>query len=613
MDKKINVEAEGGELILANNHGDHVIIPKDKRSEVNEHIKQGCNSCIDSIVDSLPIMDDYADNGTVIKGYFNKGRRKAGNLLDKTYNYARKVKREAMSAADNLYDQGKAVKRKVISETDDLYDQGKEYYNDVVNQVSTNVDNAKEQAGSLLQPYPKPEVTNIDIPNGIFDFSIVSDVVPTAYTKTSSISRNNYIYEGTDHRKCKPGDKECTAAITNYARNNEDYDFIKNANFRGDGWNMQTNMEEKGAHSITNVFSDLPIEEKKNMTPQQVIEYVNQKTSDSEYKQKLYNSIEPGDYVSLLYPSSDNFNRAKKDSGGKFLTTHGGDTIEEDGILYVRDNVDGEYHYRPLKDVIEGNDPDGVRISGAVKSEIGEESEYYEDPNMTLKDGVNKDNLLSKAALRASLAQNRNKDMLMKRNGWTEEEWKEMKILSKSIMWNESKFGSLDNNERYQSSIGNTPIGIIEEGLKDIGEWVGLGEESRTLGNIKFSNYYSDQELEDLGIKKLIDSDDHTLLETPELSGILVMEVLARNRKKFNKLLEGIPKKDLEQHKEVFKKLEYQSWNQGLDKIKINIERYKKSKDIEEFSAYFQDEDGNVDTKSYNYEIDMFNNYQEIN
>ena len=66
MNKKINIEAEGGELILRNKAGDHVIIPKNMRSTVKRMIDDDCHGCIDNYVNSLPIMKDYAEDGTVV-------------------------------------------------------------------------------------------------------------------------------------------------------------------------------------------------------------------------------------------------------------------------------------------------------------------------------------------------------------------------------------------------------------------------------------------------------------------------------------------------------------------------------------------------------------------
>ncbi len=66
MKQNINIEAEGLELILKNKAGDYVIIPKKYRTEVQGMIKDGCHSCIDKVVETLPVMSDYAEDGSLI-------------------------------------------------------------------------------------------------------------------------------------------------------------------------------------------------------------------------------------------------------------------------------------------------------------------------------------------------------------------------------------------------------------------------------------------------------------------------------------------------------------------------------------------------------------------
>lgn len=73
---KIKVEVEGKELALKNSHGDIVIIPKDKRVQVEQMIKDKCWSCVDRIVSVLPTMEDYAEDGTIVPGGDNKRRYK---------------------------------------------------------------------------------------------------------------------------------------------------------------------------------------------------------------------------------------------------------------------------------------------------------------------------------------------------------------------------------------------------------------------------------------------------------------------------------------------------------------------------------------------------------
>lgn len=64
--KKIEIEAEGSEIVIQNSAGDYAIIPKNKVKEVEEMIGSGCNSCIDAFVATLPTLKDYAQDGTTI-------------------------------------------------------------------------------------------------------------------------------------------------------------------------------------------------------------------------------------------------------------------------------------------------------------------------------------------------------------------------------------------------------------------------------------------------------------------------------------------------------------------------------------------------------------------
>ena len=60
-----NIEVEGGEIAIRNSHGDLAIIPKNKRNWVKQKLSEGCHSCIDSLVETLPIASQYAQDGSV--------------------------------------------------------------------------------------------------------------------------------------------------------------------------------------------------------------------------------------------------------------------------------------------------------------------------------------------------------------------------------------------------------------------------------------------------------------------------------------------------------------------------------------------------------------------
>lgn len=68
MYKNTKVEAEHNELILKNNHGDHVIVPANKRLAIKQLLSKKDYSGIDSFVEELPIASNYAEFGSVYSG-----------------------------------------------------------------------------------------------------------------------------------------------------------------------------------------------------------------------------------------------------------------------------------------------------------------------------------------------------------------------------------------------------------------------------------------------------------------------------------------------------------------------------------------------------------------
>ena len=71
MKQNIKVEAEHNELILENSHGDKVIIPANKRNWVKQKLSEGCHSCIDSLVETLPVASQYAQDGSWFPSWMN--------------------------------------------------------------------------------------------------------------------------------------------------------------------------------------------------------------------------------------------------------------------------------------------------------------------------------------------------------------------------------------------------------------------------------------------------------------------------------------------------------------------------------------------------------------
>ena len=65
MYRKIEVNAEHNEIILENSNGDKVIIPANKRNWVKQKLSENCHDCIDSLVGTLPVASQYAQDGSV--------------------------------------------------------------------------------------------------------------------------------------------------------------------------------------------------------------------------------------------------------------------------------------------------------------------------------------------------------------------------------------------------------------------------------------------------------------------------------------------------------------------------------------------------------------------
>lgn len=67
--KRMNVEVEGGELLLESKEGHYAIIPAKDRSRVQKMVNDNCDDCINSYIKRLPKKSDYAEDGSLIEGF----------------------------------------------------------------------------------------------------------------------------------------------------------------------------------------------------------------------------------------------------------------------------------------------------------------------------------------------------------------------------------------------------------------------------------------------------------------------------------------------------------------------------------------------------------------
>jgi hypothetical protein len=96
MKKPLNINVEDGEIIIQNEAGDYAIIPKDKRKEFMNYINADCHNCIDKMVSKLPVMANYAQDGTVISDPGDKWLKRLADPLS----HKKQVEKEANKLKD---------------------------------------------------------------------------------------------------------------------------------------------------------------------------------------------------------------------------------------------------------------------------------------------------------------------------------------------------------------------------------------------------------------------------------------------------------------------------------------------------------------------------------
>lgn len=64
----MRINAQGGELVLRNEHGDTIIVPRERRKEAMKALLKDDHRAIDSLALQLPKASRYAAGGTVMEG-----------------------------------------------------------------------------------------------------------------------------------------------------------------------------------------------------------------------------------------------------------------------------------------------------------------------------------------------------------------------------------------------------------------------------------------------------------------------------------------------------------------------------------------------------------------
>lgn len=160
----MKITAEGGELTLSNEKGDIAIIPKSYRNKVLKYIEEGNSKAIDDLVSSLPSMEDYAEDGTLInnepidppvkKSPPIKQKLNEANSFMKDWFSNPVTKEKVETIAPGLSDKIMSeLERAVIVDMDQLKDDGvyKNMQSDLIDNMGVTNKQTKLQALKMLK------------------------------------------------------------------------------------------------------------------------------------------------------------------------------------------------------------------------------------------------------------------------------------------------------------------------------------------------------------------------------------------------------------------------------------------------------------------------------
>ena len=494
------------------------------------------------------------------------------NFLYKDFNSSRaNVVRQGKDAARK----GKAIIRDGEKTVEDVYNKTKTLYKDVEQDLKYLKGGTDAKDVGDIAPFKYNT-------KGVYDFNQSAKLIEKM--DTYGVNRNTY----KDVCKINPGTKHCAAAVTNRALETNGGKYVTKFNLRGSGWQMIDNVHKAGGKKIVDIF-DLPDKPTEyNLT--NIKKFITTSATKPEHTNAIRNNAEPGDIVALYYPKSGNFKRAFDETSGKALNTHVGDIVELKGKKYVRDNVDNQYRYRLLETVLNNKDKEGVLITGLVKPEKA--SKYYDStaisvkPNQASPDNPTFENLFSKASVRAMASIEKNKDAIMKINKISPEDFELVRKLSQAIMLKESNYGKAEGNGEYNFRSGRSPLGKVLLPINNALAKVGLvDKESIGLGNVKLEENYTKEELKARGFDAVLASGNRDAIESPEFSGVVTADQIARNLKEIKRELRNSPG-NLIYDRDLVISLTAIAHNQGTKNIKKDIQTYRETGDVQKVTQY---------------------------
>jgi len=190
MYKNIKVEAEHNELILENSHGDTVIIPANKRNWVKQKLSEGCHDCIDSLVETLPVASQYAQDGSWFPSWMNPMNWGVTDYSDK-YKTQNEAYKNAPDKSEFLYN-GVRIRKDIQADNrNSAFLQNKNFWREYKKYLTENFnDNEIEKryndALDLHYKYGNPKI------NLLSDDDTKANKYGTKYMDVSKKGRANF-------------------------------------------------------------------------------------------------------------------------------------------------------------------------------------------------------------------------------------------------------------------------------------------------------------------------------------------------------------------------------------------------------------------------------------
>lgn len=438
---------------------------------------------------------------------------------------------------------------------------------------------------------------NIDNPIGL-DYSS-PEFVPVYQKDKNYVNRSlsslqsTFTYDNmqsfSDTFKCRKG---CAETITMALMDDEKYSLIDRYNYRGDAWTFLKNAESKGVPTI-NIYKDLNSED---FTTQDTIRYAYKATKDPKFQQEIMDNLSAGNVVTIMNPNSDMFETAKKESNGHSLSTHMGVVVDVGGKKYIAHSVNKNRKLTPVEDLLKGSNMTITGMALYNKFEEQQEQEKHNPESITAdlsqygfdlqtKELTRTDRISSISAYRAERSLHNNAEVLQSELHVSDKALKLTADILPALMYRETNSGVLDS-EKYRRSSQYPILDIGKFAVHQIKGRIKYGtpvSESIGLTNVKLqdeNHYFSKDTLKLLGLDKHLTREQK---ESPELTAILTAVSIDKRMRELDMLL-GDTKSEVPE--DVYNALIVMNWSQSLDNMKININRFKKTGDLNELSQY---------------------------